>query len=164
MGTATQYVTNGLYVPHSGIQSLSLNNNAWTETWTYNSRLQPTNITVGSALTLALDYSLASDTTKNNGNLGTETITRAGYSTSWVQSFTYDGLNRIGFAGETGWSDTYSYDQFGNRWVSAHTGPSLDTYTPQNSTNYDGGNHLYIQTMKYDNDGNATQVGGYGFA
>ena len=119
-------------------------------------------------MTLALDYSLSSDTTKNNGNLGTETITRAGYSTSWVQSFTYDGLNRISLASETsptpGWSDTNSYDQFGNRWVSAHTGSSLDPYTPQNSTNYDGGNHLYIQTMKYDNDGNATQVGGYGFA
>ncbi|MGD0136985.1 MAG: hypothetical protein ABSE57_33495 [Bryobacteraceae bacterium] len=45
-------------------------------------------------MTLGFNYG----TTNNNGNLLSQTITRG--SSSWVQSYAYDGLNRISCANE----------------------------------------------------------------
>ena len=68
--------------------------NGLVETDTTNLRLQTISIQVGSAMTLAFNYG----TTNNNGNLLSQTITRG--SQSWAQSYSYDGLNRIGCANE----------------------------------------------------------------
>ena len=174
MSLGVNYVTAlpaGEYAPHGALKSLPINNGRWTETWNYNSRLQPTSLTVGQNFSLGFDYTMSGDSTKNNGNLGSETTTRAGYP-SWSHAFIYDGVNRLASAKETTgtgsqlatqWNENYNYDQFGNRWVTWLAGPSLDVYTPTQSSNYDSGNHLNIQTMNYDNAGNLVQRGGYAF-
>ena len=53
----------------------------------------------------------------NNGDLTTATL---GTPTPAVdQNFTYDGVDRLKTANETGgsWSLTYNYDQWGNHWL-----------------------------------------------
>ena len=58
--------------------------------------------------------------TGNNGNLLSQTITMPGLS-QLTQTYLYDHLNRLTQAQETGgganWSQTYSYDAVGNRWI-----------------------------------------------
>ena len=71
----------------------------------------------GSLLSLGYGYNSGS----NNGNVASATIARPSLSLS--QSFTYDAANRLLTASETGgsgdWSQTYGYDAFGNRAVTA---------------------------------------------
>lgn len=70
----------------------------------------------GDALFLGLAYGTAG---ANNGNVSKKAI--GGLSVT--QAYTYDAFNRLKSAGETGgtneWSQTYDYDQFGNRAVTA---------------------------------------------
>ncbi len=104
------------YAPHGAIQTLNLGNGI-VENTTFNNRLQPTQITAGGLLTLGYGYNSGS----NNGNVASATIARPSLSLS--QSFTYDAVNRLWTATETGgssdWSQTYGYDAFGNRAVTA---------------------------------------------
>lgn len=97
-------------------------------------------------------------------NLRSQTITRDGLN--WAQAYTYDGVNRLSTSGETGpgtgWSRGFDYDRYGNGWVSSWSVMPPDPYTAMASTNYDGGNHLKIQTMVYDAAGNQTVQGGAG--
>ena len=95
----------------------------------FNSRLQPTQIALGSTGTgarahdlLKLDYSYGG--ANNNGNVLSQTITvpAAGQTAGFVatQVYTYDPLNRIKQAAETipnqaGWQQTFVYDRYGNR-------------------------------------------------
>ena len=105
-----------------------------------NNRLQITGVRLGPAggatttgcanssdiLNLALGYGAAGS---NNGNLVSQgMVTNDPLNVS--QSYTYDAYNRVLTAGEgSGWSQTYGYDQFGNRWVSADTGyPLVDVH------------------------------------
>ncbi|MGH9557661.1 MAG: hypothetical protein ACRD30_00370 [Bryobacteraceae bacterium] len=42
-----------------------------------------------------------------------------------MESYTYDGVNRLTGASETGagsWSESYGYDAQGNRWLSGYSG------------------------------------------
>lgn len=160
--TPTPYGSNGSYTAHGSLQSIGLGNTL-TETWTYNSRLQATSVGVGNSFSAMFSYPL----TANNGNLTGQTINRtiAGTASTLGQSYTYDGVNRLLSATETGgaspeWSQAYGYDQFGNRWVSA--GEILSPFTPQASTNFDGANHL--KGFQYDSDGQMTVQGAYQFA
>src|SRR5262249_14024094 len=80
--------------------------------------MQPTQIQVGSLMTLGFGYG----SSNNNGNVQTQTITRPSVSSS--QAYTYDEANRLKSATQTGttpWSQTYGYDPFGNRYLSAFT-------------------------------------------
>ena len=130
--------------------------NLLTEQSCYNSRLQPIAMRLGSgtatdcahqtadALHLGFDFGSYSS---NNGNLLEQDIT-ANTSYSWTQYYAYDGVNRLSMASEdaaiTGsscpgsatWCRGYSYDHFGNRWISA----SLDTLhaaTPTSASEID---------------------------
>jgi YD repeat-containing protein len=91
--------------------------NGLLESTTFNSRLQPIQIAAGSLLTLGYVYTSGS----NNGNVASTSIVRPGLSLS--QTFSYDATNRLWTAVETGgsseWSQTYGYDAFGNRAVTA---------------------------------------------
>jgi RHS repeat-associated protein len=82
---------------------------------------------------------------------------------TWTQTYTYDGVNRLKTAVETGqsddWSQTYDYTATGNRYVSASTNFSLGTFTASASTQFDAGNHLTISGLVYDDAGNQTQMG-----
>lgn len=120
------YASLAEYGPHGAITALRLGNGLW-ERITYNPRLQPTVIKLGtqsnSESVLKLDYSYG--TTDNNGDIRSQTITIPASGAipgfTATQSYEYDQLNRLKVAQETSstgaqsWKQTYSYDRFGNR-------------------------------------------------
>ncbi len=66
-----------------------------------------------------------------------------------TQTFSYDGLNRLTAAAETGiWAEAYQYDGFGNRWVSGVTGIGLSPLTPVAQSNYYAGRRIMAITRR----------------
>jgi hypothetical protein len=48
------------------------------------------------------------------------------------QGYSYDGVNRLQTASDTGgWSRTFSYDQYGNQWISGSSGITPSPLSPQ---------------------------------
>jgi YD repeat-containing protein len=88
------------YSAHGAMKDVKLGNGLWEHT-NFNSRLQPTQIGLGTSSTnssvLQLDYNYG--TTANNGNLLTQTITvptSAGVTGfTATQTYSYDALNRL---------------------------------------------------------------------
>ena len=137
------------YEPHGGVKQLLLGNGLW-EQRRYNVRLQPTQIGLGTATAtgsltatgptptaglLLLDYSYGAGS--NNGNVLSQRI-RVGDSLNQNQAYTYDALNRLNTAAENGsgtpWSQTYAYDRYGNRRVTAGAAHgSNQALTPQST-------------------------------
>ncbi|MGI8544185.1 MAG: RHS repeat domain-containing protein [Aridibacter sp.] len=116
---------NFTYTSHGAASSIRLGNNRW-ESMQFNSRLQPTQIALGTTQNntdlLKLDYTYG--TTNNNGNVLSQAITvpTAGGSAGFTatQNYNYDSLNRIKDAQETvsgvqTWKQTFVYDRYGNR-------------------------------------------------
>ncbi|MDQ3744168.1 MAG: hypothetical protein M3444_07285, partial [Acidobacteriota bacterium] len=89
------------YMPGGAPSVVKLGNGLWEHT-NFNSRLQPTQIGLGTSSTtsetLQLDYSYG--TANNNGNVRTQTITVPGMTQPYVQSYEYDELNRLKSAEE----------------------------------------------------------------
>ena len=166
------------YEPHGGIRQFRLGNLLW-EQRRYNARLQPTQIglgtveatgdtlvatatgTVPTAGLLLLNYSYG--TTANNGNVVSQQI-QVGDSLNQTQTYTYDKLNRLKTAAETGsgtgWSQTYSYDRYGNRAVTGADSylPMTDrTLTPQALTSFNTSSNRLNGLVAYDGAGNLTQ-------
>lgn len=120
------------YEPHGAVRSTQLGNGLWEQS-RYNDRQQLKQRGVGTSDTSAVEVLNASHcgtllldfdygTTNNNGNLRTGKITIGSHV--FQQSYTYDGINRLKTASESKagvatWSQTYQYDQWGNRWVIA---------------------------------------------
>ena len=119
------YADNFTYTAAGAVSSMQLGNGKWEST-TFNSRLQPTQIALGTTQgatdKLKLDFSYG--TTQNNGNVQSQTITvptvgtTAGFTAT--QNYVYDSLNRLKSAEETipnqtGWKQTFQYDRYGNR-------------------------------------------------
>jgi hypothetical protein len=130
--------------------------NGLAETRSYNARLQPGQIQLGSLLTLGFGYSA----TQNNGNLASQTITRG--AQSWTESYSYDGANRLSAASESGagtWAQNYGFDTRGNRWASSYSGlPALTSETPQTSSWLLSSKR--IKGWTYDNAGNVLSISG----
>jgi RHS repeat-associated protein len=147
------------YAAHGGMSGLKLGNGL-VESTVYNSRLQPTSIQAGTLLTLGFDYGPSST---NNGNLLSQSITGAGGTFS--QSYTYDAVNRLASAQEGAtWSRTFGYDGFGNMWVEANSGVTLDPFTPTGPSSYDTATNRFVNAglgISYDGVGNQTAIGGY---
>ncbi|MGH9762532.1 MAG: RHS repeat-associated core domain-containing protein, partial [Blastocatellia bacterium] len=106
------------------------------------------------------------DTTKNNGNIQSETITAGTGQTPMIESFTYDSLNRLSNAtenagtagGAINWSRTFKYDPFGNMWVQAFKVINPSSSTPTLQTQYDANaNRLMLSPSAYDFSGNQTK-------
>ncbi len=172
----TTYSTSYAYFPNGALTNVTLGPSAQVQQYCQNSRLQISGVRLSAAhgatqnnctssndlLNLSLTYGAANG---NNGNLTTEQILKP-LNTS--ETFTYDAYNRISTASEgTGpaWSQTYNYDQYGNRWV-ASVNLSLYSFTPTSSAAYNSSNRLTTQfntNMAYDNAGNETGIGGYLF-
>ncbi len=173
-GTGTNAVD---YEPHGGVKQLLLGNGLW-EQRRYNVRLQPTQIGLGTtqatggltatgtrptASLLLLDYSYGAGS--NNGNVLSQRI-RVGTSLNQNQAYTYDALNRLKTAGETGsgtaWSQTYTYDRYGNRRVTAGASHgSNQALTPQSTADIaTATNRLAglkgVNAVAYDAAGNLT--------
>ena len=85
------YVSGIQYYPHGAIQQMTLGNNL-VESTGFNRRLQPTSIALGAVLSLGFGY-YETDSTKNNGNLWSETI--SGVGGTFSQNYTYDDFNRL---------------------------------------------------------------------
>jgi RHS repeat-associated protein len=134
-GTYQNYANAFTYTSAGAVSSIRLGNGKFENT-TFNSRLQPIQIGLGSSATsqnllkLNFDYGVAD----NNGNVKSQIITTptvgniAGFVATQVYS--YDSLNRIQQATETvanqptqGWQQTFAYDRYGNR-----------TFDPANTT------------------------------
>ncbi|MGB7067864.1 MAG: ribonuclease domain-containing protein, partial [Pyrinomonadaceae bacterium] len=109
------------------VSSMRLGNGKFENTQ-FNSRLQPTQIGLGSSVNtqnlLKLNYGYGA--TNNNGNVLSQTITvpTAGSSQGFtaVQNYTYDSLNRLQSATENidgsptpSWKQTFTFDCHGNR-------------------------------------------------
>ena len=153
----TPYATNVQYAPQGAIQNLtlnnSLNNKVLGESWGFNPRQQPTSLTVasgGGTQLMNLGWTYGADA-NNNGNIATHTIQRSsGLTSSLTQNFSYaDPANRLSSAAEgSAWSQTYGYDAFGNRAVTAGawwlgsqniTMPNAG-YTPQSVSQFNAKN------------------------
>ncbi len=124
------YAGNFVYTAAGAVSSMKLGNGKFENT-TFNSRLQPTQIGLGSSATnqglLKLNYNYG--TTNNNGNILSQTITvpTVGQTTGFVaiQNYSYDSLNRLKQATENitpnggsqslSWQQTYTFDRYGNR-------------------------------------------------
>ncbi|MBA3632389.1 MAG: RHS repeat-associated core domain-containing protein [Acidobacteria bacterium] len=112
------------YTAAGAVSSMQLGNGRWEST-IYNSRLQPTQIALGTVqngtdlLKLEYSYNSPNNAADNNGNVQSQTITVPNGFTA-TQNYTYDSLNRIKQATETinggqSWKQTFLYDRYGNR-------------------------------------------------
>jgi RHS repeat-associated protein len=118
------YANSFTYNAASAVTSIQLGNGRW-ESFQFNSRLQPTQIALGTTQNttdkLKLEYGYGS--TVNNGNVLSQKITvvRSGQSDLvFDQTYTYDELNRLKIAEEktgttTNWKQTFTFDRYGNR-------------------------------------------------
>jgi hypothetical protein len=109
-GNVTTYATGVVYDPTGPMVTLPLNNGV-TETWTLGTyQKQPTALVAaknGTPKLLSLGWSYGPDAS-NNGNVMGATI-----GSTYHQSFTYDPINRLKTASETGgsgWQQTYVYE------------------------------------------------------
>lgn len=163
------------YSPAGAIQIMKLGNDLWEHT-NFNSASQVTQIGVGNSSTdsskLKLDYTYGVvvnnnlDITKNNGNIQSQTITMPA-AAAIVQTYTYDDLNRLKVAqeqGAAGWTQQFSYDQFGNRTGLTITDnpsfrlPSIAPEVDANNNRFKVTNSQSQPTgYEYDAAGNLTQ-------
>jgi RHS repeat-associated protein len=111
-------------------QVLSMSYDSGTETRTYNSMLQLTNITFASILlNQNITYTFPSGT--NNGKISSQTDSISGETVTYQ----YDSLNRLIQAQGSGWGQTYTYDGFGNLTNRAGSGTAPSMSTPVNANN-----------------------------
>jgi RHS repeat-associated protein len=135
-GTFQNYANAFTYTSAGAVSSLRLGNGKFENT-TFNSRLQPIQIGLGSSATsqnllkLNFDYG-GSD---NNGNVKSQQISvQQGNPTPLVlnQNYVYDSLNRLKSAEEKDanniqvWKQTYVFDRYGNRTFDAANTTTLD--------------------------------------
>jgi RHS repeat-associated protein len=166
-GAASSDATNRLqYTAHGAMSAMKLGNGLW-EHVNFNSRLQPTQIGLGTTSatsgTLQLDYGYG--TTTNNGNLMSQMITiqvPGQNSLTYSQSYSYDQVNRLLSATETSlgsqtWQQNYGYDVYGNRWVSSGYLPN-SALTPQSLSAFNAANNRLTTALgfNYDAVGNLT--------
>jgi RHS repeat-associated protein len=132
-GSLYNYAFNFAYNAAGAVTSMELGNGRF-ESITFNSRLQPTQIALGTTTTSASSYDLLKlnydyGTTANNGNVQSQTITvpTVGSNNGFVavQNYSYDSLNRLkdatenvtptGGSSSQSWKQTFTFDRYGNR-------------------------------------------------
>jgi uncharacterized protein RhaS with RHS repeats len=132
-GGAGNYATINYTAP-SGISSLTMGNGV-SENVSWNDRLQPVGLTAAAGSTNLLTLGLypcpgavTACASANNGDVQSQAISfpalNGASPLSVTQAYTYDSVNRLTQATETGtsnWTQQYGYDTAGNRWVSNNT-------------------------------------------
>ncbi|HMM79030.1 MAG TPA: RHS repeat-associated core domain-containing protein [Pyrinomonadaceae bacterium] len=172
------YAKSFTYNASGAITSMQLGNGRWESTQ-FNSRLQPTQIGLGTVQNatdkLKLDYSYG--TTANNGNVLSQTITvpTVGSNNGFtaVQTYNYDELNRlkdatenvtpVGGSASQSWKQTFVYDRYGNRrFDEANTTMPSSFVNPAitNPTISTSNNRLTSPGYSYDASGNTTADAG----
>ncbi len=179
-GSYSTRASNFVYSAPGAVSSMQLGNSKY-ETTAFNSRMQPTQIGLGTSTSdtslLKIEYGYGSNST-NNGNVTSQTITVPGVSYTFNQTYTYDNLNRIATAtetynGATTWSQTFGYDRYGNRNIIAGTGYTNLTFSSSNNKittsgyTYDSSGNLTAdptgnKSLTYDSENKQTKVAGGG--
>jgi RHS repeat-associated protein len=155
------YAAGLTYTAHGAIASVSVADWGMTQQTSFNSRLQPGTIELRRAgsLILGLDYTYTTTPTsaENNGNILSQTIRIGGTTPATItQSYQYDEVNRLEQMTEAGgWSQTYGYDRYGNRWVSAGDVPNPEL-TPRLPGDFNGSTNRLTASL-YDAAGNERQ-------
>ena len=163
-------VTAVSYTAHGALDKETLGNGL-VHDLTYNARLQPTQIKLGTAAapTSALSLTYSYGTSANNGNV-LEATNKVG---SWTakQIYTYDGVNRLDATAETNgstvthWTEANGYDRFGNRWEVNAGAPSV-TFNNKNRVvgyAYDAAGNVTndtVHTYEYDAENRIKAVHG----
>lgn len=167
------------YTAHGAVAAMKLGNGLWEHT-VFNSRLQPTQIGLGTLSTnsTVLQLGYAYGTTTNNGNVQSQTITIPGLNTL-TQTYNYDSLNRLRSASEAGganpWTQAFIYDDTSNGGQGGRYGNRrIDTLqTTANMQPAAGSNPTFDLTINrmaanqgygYDMAGNLTSQPGYSFS
>ena len=150
-------VSNISYAPHSSLERETYGNNL-VHAISYNNRLQPLEIKLGTtaAPTSVLSLVHSYGTTDNNGNL--KTVTYNGGGASYTQTFSYDALNRLSSAQETSapytnWTQNYLYDRYGN--LGGMYGQNFYTFDANNriiGKSYDAAGNLLNDRRNYTYD------------
>jgi RHS repeat-associated protein len=172
------YAQNFSHNAAGAVTGMQLGNMRWESTQ-FNSRMQPTQIALGTTAgdddMLKLQYGYG--TTANDGNVMSQTIkvedvgATAGFEA--VQIYTYDELNRLKSATEMNapnggsqsqsWKQTYLFDRFGNRRFDTTTGATTTIAggcsTAVCNPTFDLSNNRFAgsQGYGYDSAGNVTQ-------
>ena len=158
--------------------SMQFGNGRWEST-VFNSRLQPTQIALGSTNTatdlLKLNYTYnTTGNADNNGNVLSQTITvpTVGSNNGFVavQSYSYDPLNRLkdavenvtptGGSSSQSWKQEFSFDRYGNRSFVTGTGhtDTLGSCTTMCNPTFDATNNRITSSgFSYDSSGNTTR-------
>jgi RHS repeat-associated protein len=171
---ATNYASAIGYHPHGSISQLQLGNGLWENVCLDTlDRQQPTAFRLGTTADAAcasaglarfsFAYHPVGQTTVNNGNILQQVIAAGSGALALTQDYTYDGINRLKTAAESGnWSRTYDYSPHGNRAVIGSTGPTFSMATPTALGQFDSSTNRLIQTFDgsalpgnpYDSAGN----------
>jgi RHS repeat-associated protein len=156
--SATSYapaasISSILYAPQSALKTETYGNSL-IHAVSYNNRLQPTEIKLGTSgnSTSVIDLNYSYGTTSNNGNV--QSYTYGGGGLSYTQSFSYDSLNRLSSAtetngGTTNWTQNNAYDRYGNRQIDYGGGSYNLAFS---STT----NRITTSGFSYDSNGNLT--------
>jgi RHS repeat-associated protein len=164
-GQQTPYVSGILYAPH-GAPSFYGYGNQLIRSLSYNSRLQWSCVQdmLQNSPSEYLWYVCPNwGTTNNNGNLQSVASSEGGPAAlsslpQFTESFGYDGTNRLTSASDSGsWLRTFGYDQYGNMWVTGNSGVLLAGNTPTSDI-FNGNNQ--INSATYDAAGNNLTVNG----
>jgi YD repeat-containing protein len=152
------------YIAGGAASTVRLGSGLWEHT-SFNSRLQPTQIGLGTSVTdsstLRLDYSYG--TTDDNGNVRAQSVTAPGMAQPYVQTYSYDTLNRLQSAEETNaqmstttptWRQVYSYDAYGNRTLAAGTTLPVQLDSTNNPSVSAVNNRVTSAGYAYDSAGN----------
>ena len=97
VGSSSSFVSNALYAPDGQLAQMLLGNGV-TETIGFNARLQPTSVVATGSAGTALSLGYGYGGSNNNGNVQSQSIVNLGAS----QAYSYDPLNRVATAQETG--------------------------------------------------------------
>jgi RHS repeat-associated protein len=164
-GQPTPYVSGVTYAAH-GAPSFFSYGNQLARTLAYNSRLQPdcySDTAQNSPASYLWAVCPSWGGTNNNGNLQSETayVGGPGPLNSLAQSnrsYSYDTVNRLTSASDSSsWSRGFSYDPYGNMWVTGSSGVALAGNTPTSNV-YNGNNQM--AGTSYDVAGNQVTVNG----
>lgn len=161
-GSYATRADNFVYTAAGAVSAMQLGNAKW-ENAQFNSRLQPTQLGLGTSATDQSLWKVAYDygTTDNNGNVKQQTISVPSI-TPLEQTYAYDSLNRIKSAVETQssaqtWKQTFTYDRYGNRNFDAANTTTLGSCsTNQCNPTIDAANNRFTtnQGYTYDLSGN----------
>lgn len=188
---STTFASGFQFTEHGGLKSETFGN-GMVHSLDYNRRLQAKQITLkqNSSATTPLqqfDYAFGAfnsstgsvDTSKNNGQIGSITSKING-TTQWLQGLSYDELGRLsnvkeyqsGNLSSQTYSQSYTYDRYGNRFQSANATLGLPAVsaseisaatnrfisTGSTPTTYDAAGNITTDTkfrnLKYDYDAN----------